>query len=525
MKCPNCGKDIPAGKLYCESCGTEIVIVDEDIDLELQMKNTMSDIVSKEFGEKESNKKISEKARTETPKKMSDSKEKIKKISAQKLSRAEKEKKKYDEMEFDDDDNPSIIGMIFKRGSKTGWMFYVVIGIVICVVLFVAIKMARNVTYQNSLGYQIEMAEQAANESNYDLAIRYLEKAAKIAPSNATYNFTIAEYYQKLDKFDDSVYTLTAIAEGTDYDLSSRVKAYNDVISLLKERNAYSKIGDLLQNCDILTIKDQYAGYLVSAPIFSIEGGTYTEQVVLILQTEGNSNIYYTVDGSDPISDGVLYTGPLTLEYGSYIVKAVSVNDYEIPSEIVMNKYLIDVSFTFSADVSPESGEYEHAFFIEVNVPLMYTCYYTTDGDDPDKTSKKYTAKIPVSAGESTYKFIVYASDGTPSEIVEKNYNVVINTELDPASAVTILNDNLIARGYLDESGAHREGIEGTYLFMYSTVYYIEGMGDFYIVVEYLQDTYGNNKKTGMIYAIDCYNATLYTVSDEAGTYVLTAMN
>lgn len=521
MKCPNCGSEIPAGKLYCETCGTELVIVDDDIDLEIEMKKTMSDIVSKEFGT-ETSKTVSKKA-SETSSKSTGSNQK--KVPQKKLTKEEKEQKKYDEMEFDDDDNPSIIGMLFRKGTKTGWLFYVVIVIVIAVVLGIAIKMAKNVTYQNSLEYQIEMADEAAKSNNYASAITYLEKAAKIAKNDSSYRFTIVEYYQKLEKIDDAVYTLTAIAEDSEYDTVSRIKAYNDLFALLKEQSDYSKIGDLLDACEIDTIKEQYASYLVSAPVFSVAPGTYTEQVALYLSAESDAEIYYTVDGSDPISEGVLYTGPLLLEYGSYTVKAVSVNDYDIPSDVVINKYLIDVSFSFTAEVSPESGQYEHAFFIEVDVPLMYTCYYTTDGEDPDRTSKKYTARIPVSAGENTYKFVVYASDGTASEIVERNYFVSLNTDLDPASAVTILNNNLIERGYLDASGAHREGIDGTYLFMYSTIYYIDGMGDFYMVVEYIQDSYGNNKKTGTIYAIDCYNATLYTVSEDNGNYILTPMN
>ena len=142
----------------------------------------------------------------------------------------------------------------------------------------------------------------------------------------------------------------------------------------------------------------------------------------------------------------------------------------------------------------------------------MYTCYYTLDGSDPTKESFKYTEPIPAMLGTNTYKFVVFSNDGTASEIVTKVYTVNLDTEITPADAVTMLNRGLIDRGYLDESGCHREGIDGTYIFMYSTIYPIEGMGDFYFVVEYIQDAFGNNTMTGTYYAIDCYNGMLYSV-------------
>ena len=519
MNCPNCGANIPDGKLYCEKCGNELVII-SDIDLELEMKDTMSDIATKEFGKSGENDKKTVKTGTVKTKQQSASK------AAPSKKHKKTEQEKLDEMEFDEDDNPSLIGMIFRRGSSIGWMFYVVIIIVIALVLTVAIKFYKSITYQNSLSYQLEMAEEAASDNNLSTAITYLEKAVKLDSDNSEYQFTIAEYYVELDKYDSAVYTLTEIAENTEFSDSDRAKAYDTVISLMKEKSDYSSIGDLLENCELSSVTSKYSNYMVETPEFSVEAGTYNEELYLKLSTENSCDIYYTVDGSDPVSDGILYTGPLYLEHGSYTVKAVAINDYDIPSDVVINKYLIDVAFSFSADVTPESGDYEHAFNIEVEVPLMYTCYYTNDGEEPSKSSKKYTGPIPVGKGESTYKFIVYASDGTASEIVERYYSVNIDTTLDEASAVTLLNQNLIDRGYLDSSGCHREGINGTYLFMYSQVIYVDGMGDFYLVVEYIQDDYGNNKKTGNYYAIDCYNGMLYTVNTEGENgYELTAMD
>ena len=509
MNCPNCGAKIPEGKLYCEKCGEELVI-SSDIDIELEMRHTMSDIASKEFGEKSSY--------ARQPRKSSS-------YSSGHGGNVKRPKNKYDDMEFDEDDNPSIIGMIFKRGSKTGWLFYVVISIVILAVVIFGLRMVRQVSRTNSIDYQLEKANEAYEDNNLTQAINYLEKASQLDDDNAEYKFKISEYYKTLGKTEDAVYTLTEIAENTEYKSADRVKAYGELINLLKEQADYQSISRLLNGCDIQSVLDEYSSYLVKEPSFSVEEGTYSEVKTLVLRSDNNNEIYYTVDGSDPITNGILYTGPFDLEYGSYTIKAVAINDYDIPSEIIVKKYLIDVAFSFSADVTPESGEYDHAFFVEVEIPMMYTCYYTTDGTDPDKSSTKYTGPVPVPLGESVFKFVVFASDGTQSEIVERTYSVTLNTELDPASAVTKLNQTLIDMGYLDASGAHREGVNGTYLFMYSTIYNIEDMGDFYLVVEYIQDDFGNNKRTGTVYAIDCYNGMLYTVDTESEDhYILTPL-
>ena len=42
MKCPNCGKNIPEGHMYCDDCGTEINIVP---DFEPEVENEISDYI------------------------------------------------------------------------------------------------------------------------------------------------------------------------------------------------------------------------------------------------------------------------------------------------------------------------------------------------------------------------------------------------------------------------------------------------------------------------------------------------
>ncbi len=471
MKCPNCGKPLKEGLLYCEHCGCEIEIV-SDIDMELEMNKTIRDIAHKEFNNKND------------------------------IANAE----------FDDDDNPSLIGFLLKRSKHIGKFVYVLIAVGIIAVIAIAVHMGLKISHESSLEYQVEMADKSYSSGDINKAVKYLEKASKIEPSNINYKLKIADYYLELNKPDDAAYTLTEIAENKDTDEAKRVMAYRKLFDLYKEKGDYASIGEKLRNCEIESVLKDYSSYIVSVPKFSTDPGTYNDTINLRITTDSECRILYTLDGSDPITNGIEYTGPLLLEYGSYSVKAVCLNDYDIPGETISGNYLIDVAFSFSPKVEPEDGEFEHTFLIEVEVPVMYTCYYTIDGAAPTKESYKYSNPIPAMEGKHNYKFVVFSNDGTQSEIAEREYTVTLNTDLTAADAVTLLNQGLIDRGYLDESGRHREGVEGTYIFMYSTIYPIKDMGDFYFVVEYIQDDFGNNKMTGTYYAIDCYNGMLYTV-------------
>ena len=486
MKCPTCGNEIPNDKLYCEKCGTELVVVSDDLDLELQMKDTLKKISDKEF--------------RGTP--------------------------DFGDEEFDDD--PSILGLLF-NGRKLGKFFFVVLVLLFLAVIFFAIKYGKKISNENSFDYQVSAAYEAAENDNFTKAITHMEKALKIEPYNADIKFELADYYYTLGRTSDAIYTLTEIATDEQFEEVSRVMAYRKVFSLYQELNDYSSISDLLATCTLDTVLEDYEKYTIGHVQFSIPAGTYSESLAVKLTTSGDETIYYTLDGSTPSTESEKYSTPIFLEYGSYTINAICVNEYGISSEMTSNTYLIDVAFSFAPVVEPDSGDYDHTFMIEVEVPQMYTAYYTTDGSEPFKGSNKYTGPFPVLVGSNTYKFVVYASDGTQSEIIEKTYNVTVEPAITPVDAVSALNARLIETGYLDETGCHRTGVDGTYLFMYSTIYPIEGMGDFYMVVEYIQDAIGNNTKTGNYYAIDCSNGNLYSVEiieDSEGQvgYVLTIL-
>ncbi|MCR4934833.1 MAG: chitobiase/beta-hexosaminidase C-terminal domain-containing protein [Lachnospiraceae bacterium] len=474
MKCPNCGNEIKNGELYCEKCGAELQIVpDMEIDIESEMKKTMSHIAKDDIA------------------------------------------KDYD-IDFDED--PNIISMILGT-HKSGKFFYVFLGIIVVLIVVAAVLLGRRISSQNSYDYQMSKAVEFSDSGNYLSAISSLESAYKIKPS-ADILFTIADYYYTLERDNDAIYTLQEVI-GSDFTQVEKESAYKKIISLYLSSQSYDLLADALKGCEIESIVKNYGEYMVFEPEFNLKEGTYNETVTLKLSTDGPGKIYYTTDKSVPNTGSNLFDGPIFLEYGSYVINAVYVSPHGVVSDVVTKKYLIDVEFEFEPDILTESGEYTTATLIEADVPPMYTLYYTIDGGDPDKNSKQYKTPIPMEAGEHTYKFVCYAADGTMSSVVERKYTLNYNPAYTPAQAVQRLSEYLIQTGYFID-GERKEGVSGRFLLMYSVIYPIEGMGNYYFVVEYHESEAGIRTNTNNIYAVGCDDLSLYKVKSSGnGDYTL----
>lgn len=465
MKCPNCGSVIPEGKLICEGCGCELEIVtDLEFDVDKEMEKTLSQIAENEFADE------------------------------------------YD-IEFDED--PNLISMII-GAAKGGKAFYVLFAFILVLIIAIAVIIGKKISSQNSYEYQLELAEENLSENNILGAIKALEAAYKIEPS-AEIMFDIADHYYSLGRINDAISALYEITEGK-FPNDDICEAYRKIISLYNEDSNYEKIASILSTCENETILKEYKDYCVFEPSFNVKEGTYDETITVKLSTEGNGNIYYTTDGSEPTSASEEFSTPIFLEYGKYKIKAVYINKFGVKSEIAEANYLIDVDFVFKPDILTESGTYTEATLIEAEVPMMYTLYYTFDGSTPDKNSTRYISPIPMKMGEWTYKFIMYASDGTESSIEERTYKYEPPVTFSPAEAVQALSSALIEKGYYT-GGATKVGDNRHMLLMYSDLYPIPDVGNFYFVVEYGEDENGVRNTTGVVYAVDCNDLSVYFVN------------
>lgn len=84
-----------------------------------------------------------------------------------------------------------------------------------------------------------------------------------------------------------------------------------------------------------------YSGY-ATVPIFSIAGGFYSSSQTLTLTTGmPGGSIRYTVDGSEPTSSSIIYSGPIFINSTKIIRARIFANGF-IPSSIITNSYFIN---------------------------------------------------------------------------------------------------------------------------------------------------------------------------------------
>ena len=210
-----------------------------------------------------------------------------------------------------------------------------------------------------------------------------------------------------------------------------------------------------------------------------------------------------------------LYTAPILLESGDYCIKAVYINENEISSKVVTKNYHIEIEQLSTPDVTAVSGDYE--FPINIEVTDGEDVYYTTDGTDPTQNSTVYDGPIPMPLGKSVFRFIRIA-EGRKSEIVERSYNLVMNTEFTPEEAVQKIVDYALQSGKIqDESGSFDES-GAAYLYQYQYVTNINKIDDFYVIAEIYRGADGTVTRTGNLFAVNAYTRELWKLqTDESG--------
>ena len=137
---------------------------------------------------------------------------------------------------------------------------------------------------------------------------------------------------QRFESIDD-------IALGSQVVIYGNIKKYNDIYEFDKNNYLVSIVAPEVT---------------VEAPVFSPEGGEYTEaqSVTLACETEGAS-IYYTTDGTEPTNENTLYTAAISVEE-SMTIKAIAYVTSGAHSRVVTAVYEIkDVNAPGASEENP----------------------------------------------------------------------------------------------------------------------------------------------------------------------------
>lgn len=483
MKCPDCGAEIAEGHLYCERCGMEIQIVP---DFEPEIENSITETLST-VGEEIEDNRSAQKDRNE----------------------GVKEQKR-------------LISFWDKRQNKNGFLATVITFFaVIAITIFAAVYLY----HRNSVNYQVNQARVCAQAGDYEKAISYLEKAKKLKSNVAEVIFLQSNYYYKMGEMQKASDVLINLIARGQLEPDEKEKAYENIIAIWDEEGKYEEINELLFACEDSAISNQFQQYMAMTPEFGYLSGSYNEVVLLKMSANTTGKIYYTLDGSNPNENSMVYTAPLILESGEYQVAALFVNDYGIKSEVARSWYVINLTVPEPPELLIYSGSYQVPTMIEVAVPETGTVYYTMDGSNPTRDSLKYTEPVAMPLGRSNFKFVTISEEGVSSEIVSRSFDFTLNTDVTVSRAIDNVMQALFDRHVLSDLHGHSYEIKGKYVLKYNTIVEIQNLGYYYVLDEFIDSEDGTQTRTERMYAVEVYTgAPNRLVYDEYGNMGLISL-
>ncbi len=476
MKCSNCGTTIPEGSLYCAECGGDIHMVpDFEPELDMNLSRSISSIAAEVA----------------------------------------------DEHIIRDAEAASKTGAL-RRYARQRHFVSVAAGVCLFGLLLTALLICVKVLQHHSYDYQLKKAAACVAQGNFEKADDYYRRALEIDDSDIEVTFALAETsLQKGNKIEYE-YLLRDIIRSPLCTQEQLERAYGKLIVIYRDRKEYDIINEILQTSNNEKIKNAYQIYMASPPEFNYEEGDYTKAIPLKLTSATTGRIYYTLDGSEPNTESLLYTAPILLEEDT-VIKAFVVNEYGVFSTVVSKEYRVHIEVEEEPEVSVLSGKYSSPMMIEVEKKNNKDVYYTTDGTKPTLQSAMYTGPIPMPLGESIYCFAYVEEDGSCGKVAQRNYQLELDAQVTVTEAEALVVEYmLILRKIFKEDGTFSDSTTARYLYKYEYVTGIEGAGDYYVVAEVYKDESGVESKTGSYYAVSTRQKKCYKLlMDENNKYSL----
>ncbi len=295
MKCPKCGKEIKDDSLFCEYCFADIKIVPTyEANVEQEIHKTLADI-------------------------------------GHDIHRETKKIKRHKE-------RTEAIEQTLRKYKKIG---ICMIGMLI---LVVAAFTVRWFLRQHSEEYLAERAQQAYENGNADEALSLIQRALNLNDgSNDALLIKKSEYLQGAGRKEEALATAQLVAQSEDTNEEDRLEAYRRMIAVYQESGDYTSVRQLIESADLPSLEEAYQDYMVYPVVADPEPGNYAEEISLTLSVKGSGSIFYTTDGTIPDTGSLLYSSPIELGEGDYLIKAVSINHFGEKSAVISLRYHINV--------------------------------------------------------------------------------------------------------------------------------------------------------------------------------------
>ena len=225
--------------------------------------------------------------------------------------------------------------------------------------------------------------------------------------------------------------------DGSDPIISSTKKQYiNNSIPISNAMTikayAYLILNGKEIRSDVKTAAYTVDANLLKSPIISgvKEGEVCNSDVTITMVNQvadAESDVYYTLDGSEPTASSTKYESPITLtEEKSYTLKVIAISGNKKSAVITVN-FKIEMDKVSTPVIAPEGKTYSGPVRVTITCSTSGAdIYYTTNGSSPTKSSEKYSSAILLNESR-TYTVKAIAIKGSvESEIATATYTLDI---------------------------------------------------------------------------------------------------
>jgi transcription elongation GreA/GreB family factor len=164
----------------------------------------------------------------------------------------------------------------------------------------------------------------------------------------------------------------------------------------------------------------------VGTPAANPAGGTVAAGTGVTFSTAtAGAEIFYTTNGDTPDRSKTKYTGPITIN-SAVTIKTIAVKDGLTDSAVLTTAYAVPKAETPMA--SPGAGEVAAGTAVTLSTATAGAdIFYTTNGDAPDRSKKKYTGPVTITGGANTtltIKAVVVKTGMADSGVLEAVYTI-----------------------------------------------------------------------------------------------------
>lgn len=368
MRCSKCGFELNDGEIYCSNCGASMQIVPDFNELEDEL---LPELLSEDSKREQVEKDI---------------------LRAVGLSV---------------DGNEVTVTHRFRR-----FLIFV-----FCILILIGI--AAGVSYTRSDGYILKSAKRFDEKEEYEQAIAQYERLTKGKDSTEAYLAIVSDYEKLGDQKKVKEVLVKAIK-----DHPNEPKFYRKLLVIYDKegnRNAIRALGERIRNPKIVSMIEEY---VVHAPEFSVDGGSFDDDIELILTSPDDDDIYYTLDGSKPTKKkGEKYEEPILLKSGTTIVKACCIDRDGVSSDIEEKEYKITYLVPKMPVCTPKSGTYRQETMITITCEdPNASIFYSWNGATPTANAARYVEPIPMPEGNHVLSVVAINKEGVASGICRCNY-------------------------------------------------------------------------------------------------------